>query len=216
MIFPSPVHLDADNVPSETFDWDYQFPVGFDATGCTAQMVIDGISSGIALTVTVVQVGINTLSMLSVAVSNVVTNTWVPGVYPYRTIITGPDSTSDVATYGDLLVLTPRQGATYGVQVQLPVGQVDSDGATHYVPWNTPSWNKATNGETYQLLPDVTPQPHAVSWASGAAPTVLAPSGWTVRDPLDGSLNPSYTYSTRIGEDYDWVADPLLRQYWPR
>lgn len=125
--FPAPVHKDADNVPGQAFPWSHTF-VDTDLTGYTAALTIDGITTNRALTVVISQVGVTTYTTLSLSLAGTITNTWLPGTYAYRVIVTAPDATTAIVTYGDLLELTPRKGTVYGTVG--PEGPVGPAGAT--------------------------------------------------------------------------------------
>lgn len=128
--FPKSVHTDADNLPGQTFAWS-QLYVGIDLTGYTATMTIDGIAVNLPCTVSPVQTGANTASLITLtSVLGATTNTWLPGVYAYRVTLTAPDATTNVAAYGNLLELTPRKGTVYGtVGPQGPQGLQGPSGA---------------------------------------------------------------------------------------
>lgn len=74
-----------------------------DATGCTANLVIDGIAT-FAVTIAVVYVGSNPYSTFQVTIPSTTTAAWVPGVYDFRLTITFSDGEIFDALDGILMV----------------------------------------------------------------------------------------------------------------
>lgn len=111
MIFPPPQAYDPPALlPGVTLLWSLDAVCDFDLTGYTAAVVIDGLETDLAVTVTINHPGTLTQSVLSFSVASSVTLTWLGALYPYRVILTAPSPSTEtgVFAYGNLLVLEPR------------------------------------------------------------------------------------------------------------
>lgn len=102
--------LDDEALPGVTYIWEYDLE-GVDLTGYTAALFWDGLVVGpTSATVTVDNTGTQPISTISVEVIKASTASWVPGLYPYRCVVSFPAPSTDnaVVVYGSLLVRTAR------------------------------------------------------------------------------------------------------------
>ncbi len=85
---------------------------------------------------------------------------------------------------------------------------------------DTTSWNESESSVavTYQFPVDTIPVERVIGWSSLVAPTVTAPAGWVVQNPVNGdTTQASYVYGSGAmnpfpGERWKWVAIVALQR----